>query len=566
MRRLRTTAAARLTTHDSPPPVGGVSRDEQVESRSRTTHDSPLTAHHSPLTRTRLALVFSLALSLPTIAARAADDAKPKADEVAGKRVLARRAGLVLRDQPGGKGPATPAPNVFFLVDRIEGSSLHLQTGVSAGGWAEAGEVVPVDRAVEHFSDVIAKNRRDAYAFSMRAKVLLFERDDPEHALADADEAVKIAPNDPLAHAVRGEIHIGREEYDKAIADYSEVIRLKSDDADAYYERAGAYASQQQPAKALADFNEAIRLDPKDADNYIGRATTYMILKQPDKALADFNEAIRLDPKNVDAYFGLAAARGMNGDIDGEIAIQSQIIERQPNAAVPYAARASAWRDKKEYAKAVADLSSAIRLDPKNYDYLMARAMGWRDCRQQAKAIGDCDTAIGLDPDRPDGYAFRAGLWAEQDEHDKAIADLSRLIQLAPNNAWAFCNRGMQQFEKHDYDQAVADLEKALAIDPNSPDAQNGRAWVWATCDNPKYRDGKKAVEIATRACQTLEWKEAAAIDTLAAACAEAGDFDAAIKWQTKANAMFPAGKEKTEGEARLKLYRAKTPYRLTSP
>jgi tetratricopeptide (TPR) repeat protein len=553
MRRLRTTAPAQFITHH--PPLTPARRRDH----------SPLTTHHSLVKPTRLALVLSLALGCSAFAASAAYDANPKPSELAGKRVLARRAGLALRDQPDGKGPDHTAPNVFFLVDKVEGSSLHLLTGERTGGWAAADEVVAVDRAVEHFSDVIAKNPRDAYAFAMRAKVLLFERDDPEHALADADEAVKIAPNDPFAHAVRGEIHIGREEYDKAVVDYSEVIRLKSDDADAYYERAGAYVSQHQPDKALADFNQAIRLNPKDADNYIGRATTYMLLKQPEKALADFNEAIRLEPKNVDAYFGLAAARGMNGDIDGEIAVQSQIIKRQPNAAVPYAARAAAWREKKEYDKAAADLSSAIRLDPKNYDYLMARAMTWRDSHQPAKAIGDCDAAIALEPDRADGYAFRAGLWAEQDEHDKAIADLSRVIKLAPDNAWAYCNRGMEQFEKHAYEPAVADLEKAMAIDPNSPDAQNGRAWLWATCDNPKYRDGKKAVQMAKRACETLEWKEPAAIDTLAAASAEAGDFEEALKWQTKANAMFPEGKEKTEGEARLKLYQAKKPYRMTA-
>ena len=80
-----------------------------------------------------------------------------------------------------------------------------------------------------------------------------------------------------------------------------------------------------------------------------------------------------------------------------------------------------------------------------------------------------------------------------------------------------------------------------------------------------KYRDGKRAVESATRACELTEWKEPGVLDTLAAGCAEAGNFDAAVKWQTRANALFPAGKEKTEGEARLKLYQARTPYRETS-
>ena len=55
-------------------------------------------------------------------------------------------------------------------------------------------------------------------------------------------------------------------------------------------------------------------------------------------------------------------------------------------------------------------------------------------------------------------------------------------------------------------------------------------------------------------------------LDTLAAAYAETGDFDAAVKWQTKANALFTDGKDKTDGEARLKLYQEKKPYRETTP
>ena len=81
-----------------------------------------------------------------------------------------------------------------------------------------------------------------------------------------------------------------------------------------------------------------------------------------------------------------------------------------------------------------------------------------------------------------------------------------------------------------------------------------------------KYRDGKKAVELAKRACDLTEWKEPGVLDTMAAACAEAGDFDGAVKWQSQAEAIFPAGKEKAEGAARLQLYKARKPYREATP
>jgi hypothetical protein len=61
-------------------------------------------------------------------------------------------------------------------------------------------------------------------------------------------------------------------------------------------------------------------------------------------------------------------------------------------------------------------------------------------------------------------------------------------------------------------------------------------------------------------------WKEADYIGTLAAASAEAGDFGAAVKWQSRANELYANAGEVEKGEGRLRLYREKRPYRETPP
>jgi len=117
-----------------------------------------------------------------------------------------------------------------------------------------------------------------------------------------------------------------------------------------------------------------------------------------------------------------------------------------------------------------------------------------------------------------------------------------------------------------EYDSAIADFVEAIRLDPRSAEAYNVRAWVWATCPDAKYRDGTRAIESASRACELSGWKDANDIDTLAAAYAEAGDFDAAVKWQTKANALYADAGDKATGQERLKLYRERKPYRQTHP
>jgi serine/threonine-protein kinase len=89
--------------------------------------------------------------------------------------------------------------------------------------------------------------------------------------------------------------------------------------------------------------------------------------------------------------------------------------------------------------------------------------------------------------------------------------------------------------------------------------AHNGLAWIKATCPVDELRDGKAAIEHATRACELTDWNDPDLIDTLACAYAEAGQFDQAIHWQTKICQEAPDNKDFA---ARLRLYQEGKPYR----
>jgi tetratricopeptide (TPR) repeat protein len=74
----------------------------------------------------------------------------------------------------------------------------------------------------------------------------------------------------------------------------------------------------------------------------------------------------------------------------------------------------------------------------------------------------------------------------------------------------------------------------------------------------PKYRDAEKAIEYATKACELKQWKDAQSFETLAAAYAEAGQFDDAVKSQMKVAEIDP----KAADAKRLALYQQKQPFR----
>ncbi len=515
------------------------------------------------LSKTRLAaLVVALGLAAAVPGRTLAGE--PAAKERIGQRVVPKHREFTLRETEDGAEHA--AKIAIYRVDDVKGDALRLTPPAGPDGWGDVAAVVPVEEAVEFFSTEIGKYPRDPHNYAMRAMILLFEREDPVHALADCDGAIRLDPNYALARGIRGAIRAATQDLDHAIADFTEVIRLKPGEPDGYRDRGVARVSNQQLDAALADFNEAIRLDPKDSATFVCRATAWLAKEQADKAMADFDEAVRLAPTNADAYFLRGSLHGQHGEFDQAIADFSQIIKLDPQAPLAYEARGTAWRHKKEFDRAIADFNEAIRLEPRNARAYVARGVTWRDEHQDDKAIADLDHAVRLDPENPDAHGVRGDAWADKKEFDRAIVDFTRVLELDPRNAWAYASRGIAHAEKQQYDKAVADLDRALQIDPNNPDALNGFAWFRATCPVTKFRDGAQARTAATKACEMTGWKEPGLLDTLAAADAETGDFESAVKWQAKAIALEGDPKEKADFTARLALYKDKKPYRETKP
>ena len=75
-------------------------------------------------------------------------------------------------------------------------------------------------------------------------------------------------------------------------------------------------------------------------------------------------------------------------------------------------------------------------------------------------------------------------------------------------------------------------------------------------------RDGAKAVELATKACELSDWKHREMIATLAAACAEAGDWASAVERQQQAIELAVSAKEKKTDQQRFQLYEQHKPFR----
>jgi hypothetical protein len=90
---------------------------------------------------------------------------------------------------------------------------------------------------------------------------------------------------------------------------------------------------------------------------------------------------------------------------------------------------------------------------------------------------------------------------------------------------------------------AEADLTTATQLAGDSPDASflTEYAWILATPPSAQIRNGPGALQMATKAADLTEYKNAKLLDTQAVVYAETANSTQQIKWQEQAGALHQA-------------------------
>jgi tetratricopeptide (TPR) repeat protein len=202
----------------------------------------------------------------------------------------------------------------------------------------------------------------------------------------------------------------------------------------------------------------------------------------------------------------------------------------------------------------------ALKVTDNNYVILNNLAYGLAISNRLDESEAYLRKALNIKKDFPEAH-HQLGLVLEiKNDYDEALFHYREAARLKPEWAAPYASLGNLYFLRQQTNEAVHAFEMALQLSPEAPVTQfqlatllmalgnvreslehyrvamrlrpdwpevlNNIAWTYATCSDARFRNGREAIHMSERACELSHRKEPVFIGTLAAAYAEAGQYE----------------------------------------
>jgi tetratricopeptide (TPR) repeat protein len=243
-------------------------------------------------------------------------------------------------------------------------------------------------------------------------------------------------PKTAADYALLGQAHLSRGELSAALANLDEAIRMAPEQAAYYVARANAHEANRQPEAAIGDLDKSLSLDPGNVDALLMRARLRIAHEDRAGAMSDVAAAGAKVPAGSTRALPVAI---LYVELD------------QPAAALPLL---DDWirlhRDDAMLGTALNERCWARGLS----NQLLDEAL--KDCRRALKRDGNRASyldSLGL-------VELRLGHYAE------AIKAYEQALTQMPHSAWSRYGLGLAKLRAGQADAGKADLAAAHALDP----------------------------------------------------------------------------------------------------
>ena len=375
-----------------------------------------------------------------------------------------------------------------------------------------------------------------------------FKTGNTDKAKAHYDRRLKLAPGDPYALLGLGRIALEKSEWETAQACLQRAIAADPNFGDAYRMLATVHEHFGRLEEMKLALDRAARCPPfrPAPDPWIDALAdlcyeTEQLLVLGAKAITGLNvdaalskfyrRAMELDPNNPKVHLATGKAMLMIGQI----------------------------KDAREF------FQKTIELDPKSDEAYFQLGVVLQIEKKQDDAERMFLKALDLQPNNANIHNNLGVALLEQKRYEEAIEYLTQALDIDPEHISARYNLGMCFWAMGRTRDAIQQYRHVLRLKPEWATAASAFAWILATDKNEENRNGEEAVRWALVACAGEGRNNPEYLDTLAAAYAEARDFEQAVKTAEESLNLAQARGDTTlshDVRQRLQLYKSAKAFR----
>jgi tetratricopeptide (TPR) repeat protein len=384
-------------------------------------------------------------------------------------------------------------------------------------------------------------------------------------AIPEWTKAIEMSPGDARAHNNFGQTleHAGKT--DAAIAEFRKAVAAKPRYPEAQNNLAIALASIGHPAEAMEHYKLAIEANPVYAEAYSNLGRVLAEQHRIPEAIGQYEHALKINPDYSEAHNNLGFALTAAGKLDEAIEQYNLAIASDPKYAHAYNNLGLALAMQGKIDDAIGNFTKAVEIDQAYASAEGNLGKALLEKNDFDGAIGHLKKALELGPETAEVETNLGLGLAEKGQVDDAIPHFQRALEISPTYADAHSYLGTARMMKGEKTEALAQWRLALKADTDNVKVLNDLAWLMSTAADPALRNGKEAVVLAQHAVELNRGQEPMLLGTLAAAYAEAGDFDKAVETEQRAEALAnQQGNTRLAAmlQGRLAILQGKTPIR----
>ena len=350
-------------------------------------------------------------------------------------------------------------------------------------------------------------------------------------------------------------------------------------------------------AEAVADLTRAIELDPVYAPAFGVRGTARLLDGDADRAIPDLTRAVRLDPRYAAAF----RDRGKCPHPSGRVLLRDRRLQRgdPTRPEDPLRPHRPGHRPQRRGRPpgAIADLAEALKLDsadvirvdpraaistsstrtsPTGRSPTTLRPSGSRRAGQRPPIEGVGLSRQGGSPEGP-GRLHRGDPTRPErpPAPGRPLGDLGRpqgtgegpgrprhRDPALPGLHLGAAGRGRLRAQARDYAGAVDDFRAAIRLAPDDPSPKYQLARIRSSCPDARFRDGKEAVALSLRACDSTAGRTASPSGRSPPPTPRPATSTGPSRRRPRPSASSPMKGSKLRAPDQIELYKQRTPYR----